>query len=70
MKTKIMPSIRSRIPPCPGNNFPVSLTENFLFKKEKYRSPTWQKIENDITNNRFTKLKSNIICEFKKFIDI
>ncbi len=34
-----MPSILSRIPPCPGKKFPVSFKKDFLFKNEKNKSP-------------------------------
>ena len=35
----IIPSIRSSIPPCPGNKSLVFLTLAFLFKKEINKSP-------------------------------
>ena len=34
-----IPSIRSRIPPCPGKIFPVFFSKDFLFKYEKNKSP-------------------------------
>ena len=42
---KSIPSILSRIPPCPGKRFPVSFFFAFLFKYEKNKSPSWQKID-------------------------
>ena len=36
---KIIPSILSNIPPCPGISFPVSLILAFLLKKEMNKSP-------------------------------
>ena len=42
---KNMPSNLSKTPPCPGKKLPVSLTFPFLFKKEKNKSPNWQKTE-------------------------
>ena len=42
---KNIPSNLSKTPPCPGKKLPVSLTFPFLFKKEKNKSPIWQKIE-------------------------
>ena len=41
---KNIPSNLSRIPPCPGKKFPVSLILAFLFKKEKNKSPNWHAI--------------------------
>ena len=35
-----MPSIRSKIPPCPGSKDPVSCNFDFLFKNEKNKSPS------------------------------
>ncbi len=42
---KNIPSNLSNTPPCPGKKLPVSLTFPFLFKKEKNKSPNWQKTE-------------------------
>ena len=42
---KNIPSNLSKTPPCPGKKLPVSLIFPFLFKKEKNKSPNWQKIE-------------------------
>ena len=41
----IIPSILSRTPPCPGKRLPVSFFFAFLLRKEKNKSPTWQKNE-------------------------
>ena len=43
---KIIPSILSSIPPCPGKIFPVSLTLASLLKYEIIKSPNWH--ANDI----------------------
>ena len=42
---KNIPSNLSKTPPCPGKKLPASLTFAFLFKKEKNKSPNWQKTE-------------------------
>ena len=34
-----IPSILSKIPPCPGKKFPVFFNKDFLFKYEKNKSP-------------------------------
>ena len=41
-----MPSTLSITPPWPGKRLPVSFILAFLFKKEKNKSPVWQK--NDV----------------------
>lgn len=43
-------SIRSRIPPCPGNNLPESLTSRVLFIKDSQRSPHVANIDVRIPN--------------------
>ena len=48
MTTNIRPSIRSKIPPCPGKIFPVSLTFSNLLKNEIVKSPDWAIKENII----------------------
>ena len=51
---KTIPSILSRIPPCPGNKSPVSLTFALRFNKEMNKSPSWHIKETTIA--RITKL--------------
>ena len=48
--TNINPSIRSNMPPCPGNILPVSLIFSFLFKYETLRSPNCAANESTIAN--------------------
>ena len=52
----MMPSTLSRTPPWPGRRFPVSFILAFLFKKEKNKSPVWQKNDVIILVNIVTKL--------------
>ena len=38
-------SILSRIPPCPGSNFPESFTSAFLLRNDSNKSPACATIE-------------------------
>ena len=61
-----MPSTLSKIPPCPGRSFPVSLRNDFLFKKERKRSPIWQAKDVRTPTSKISGLKFSI----RKFIAI
>ena len=50
--TNIKPSIRSKIPPCPGKTLPVSLTSSNLLKNEIVKSPIWATKENIIARKK------------------
>ena len=54
----MIPSILSRIPPCPGNNEPVSFTFAFLFNNEMNKSPACDIVE--INKEINIKLKSKL----------
>lgn len=55
--TNIKPSILSKIPPCPGRIFPVSLIFSFLLKYEIIKSPTCAIIENIIDKKKYLTSK-------------
>ena len=38
---KITESMRSKIPPCPGNRAPESFKSDLRFMEDSYKSPTW-----------------------------
>ena len=44
-KPNKMPSTLSKMPPWPGSRFPVSFFFAFLLRREKNKSPIWQKSE-------------------------
>ena len=50
--TNIKPSIRSKIPPCPGKIFPISLTFSNLLKNEIVKSPICATKENMIARKK------------------
>ena len=55
-KTKIIPSILSSNPPCPGMIFPVFLILEDLLKYDIIKSPTWLTL--DIKRINITNFKS------------
>ena len=64
-KPNIIPSILSRMPPWPGSKLPVSFFFAFLFRREKYKSPSWQKSEVTIPVNIIIKLIFFVIKKSK-----
>ena len=54
----MIPSTLSRIPPWPGNKFPVSLILAFLLINEINKSPSWLISEINKQNIIFIKLNS------------
>ena len=61
-----IPSILSSMPPCPGRKFPVSFNDDFLFKREKNKSPVWQ--PNEVTSPIIATLRSKLLL--KRYIKI
>ena len=55
---KIIPSILSSNPPCPGKILPVFLTLFNLLKYEIIKSPSWHDKETIKQNNKFFNIKS------------
>ena len=54
-KAKSIPSIRSKIPPCPGIIFPVFLIFETLLKYEIVISPHWLTVETEIEKQIVSK---------------
>jgi hypothetical protein len=69
-----IPSILSKIPPCPGKRDPVSLMFAHLLRYEINKSPNWQPIEVMIEMNKILilnlsvkiKNKTEIVKQVKK----